>query len=380
MKMKKVYIILLLLLNLTPVITEHGLTTSGEIKAQSMADEMHYIPEVTCTASAPSSAPPPAYVGPDYNAASQPPSYNPPPTSGDPCAYGGCNSQSSGSSSNTSNSNTSSTTEQDKEEKDSTEKPEEVDCGALEKYYAKNSAKTFKKFTELPTLANLDEYNNLPSHFLPQSNTVLPLLNFHASNRFVEAGFTYEYRPFGSFVSDIQLGTTSEVSWSITSDTEALIHSHPMQHEGQPAPGPSPQDFVGLLEARIGQNCYRLNNSYVVAHGGATYALSITSSAKARRFYNQNKGQLGTQNGHFAEGTQFFKEFETMQRYLKGQGFSAADAHDAALAYVLDKNDTGVKLMKKEKGEDEFKTMHTEGEMNSNNDEVTSANSTKCKS
>jgi hypothetical protein len=377
--MKKIYITILLLLNLIPVVTDDGITiTIGEVNAQSMTDEMNYLPEVTCTASAPAPAPvsAPAYVGPDYNVSSEPPSYNPPPTPSDPCAYGGCNSQSSGSSS--SNSTSSSTTEQNEDSSDTDEKPKEVDCGTLEKYYAKKSAKTFKEFTELPTLAEVDERNNLPSHYLPQSNTVLPMLNFHASNRFAEAGFTYEYRPGGSFVSDIQLGTTSQVSFPLEARTEALIHSHPMQHEGQPAPGPSPQDFVGLLEARIGQNCYRLNNSYVVAHGGATYALSITSSAKARRFYNQNKGQLGTQNGNFAQGSTFYVEFEAMRNYLKDQGFSSTDAHDAAMAYVLDKNDTGVKLMKKEKGEDEFKPMHTEGSERANGD-IKNATPTKCK-
>jgi hypothetical protein len=50
----------------------------------------------------------------------------------------------------------------------------------------------------------------------------------------------------------------------------------------------------------------------------------------------------------------------------------------SAMGYVLDKNNTGVTLMKKEKGDNEFKPMHTEDSMNSK-EKVTDANSTKCK-
>ncbi|WP_162198163.1 hypothetical protein, partial [Geofilum rubicundum] len=98
----------------------------------------------------------------------------------------------------------------------------------------------------------------------------------------------------------------------------------------------------------------------------------------AQSFYSQNKTNLGTENGMFKEGTAFFKEYDAMRNYLRSQGFSYADAHDAAMAYVLDKNETGVTLMRKEKGDDEFKTMKTKGTMNPNA-KVTDATSTKCK-
>lgn len=50
----------------------------------------------------------------------------------------------------------------------------------------------------------------------------------------------------------------------------------------------------------------------------------------------------------------------------------------SAMGYVLDKNSTGVTLMKKENGSNDFKAMHTTGIINSNN-KITNANSTKCK-
>ena len=64
--------------------------------------------------------------------------------------------------------------------------------------------------------------------------------------------------------------------------------------------------------------------------------------------------------------------------YLFNQSFSAANARDAAMTYVLDKNSTDVTLLKKENGSNDFKSMHTTGTMNSDK-KVTNANSTKCK-
>lgn len=194
----------------------------------------------------------------------------------------------------------------------------------------------------------------------------------------LEAGYTFECRPSRSFVSNLITGSAYSINLPMTAGTTAIVHSHPMQISGQPSAGPSPQDFVGLLEGRFQNGCNALNESYVVAHGGATYVLSITDPEAAQSFYSQNKTNLGTENGMFKEGTAFFKEYFAMQQYLKDIGFSAADAHDAAMAYVLDKNKTGVTLMKKEKGDDEFKTMKTKGTMNSD-DKVTDATSTKCK-
>ena len=194
----------------------------------------------------------------------------------------------------------------------------------------------------------------------------------------LEAGYTFEYRPSRSFVSDLITGDAASISFPVTNRTNAIIHSHPMQISGQPTAGPSPQDFVGLLEGRFQNGCDILNESYVVAHGGATYVLSITDTEAAQSFYSQNKTNLGTENGHFSLGTTFRSEYNAMLDYLLKQGFSAADAHDAAMAYVLDKNTTGVTLMKKEKGQPDFKAMHTKGTTKENGD-IESGKSPKCK-
>src|SRR5690554_2298140 len=299
----------------------------------------------------------------------------------DPClCYGDCDEEISNG-----------TTNNPPDEEKPTDKPEEKDCDEADIKNAQNASNKLDDLLKLPTLNQLDARITeslqtldgtgeqlLRKPYLPTSNQVMTNMNLYASNRFVEAGYTFESRPSGSFVSNLITGSAYSITLPMTAGTTAIIHSHPMQISGQPSAGPSPQDFVGLLQGRFQNGCNALNESYVVAHGGATYVLSITDPEAAQSFYSQNKTNLGTENGMFKEGTAFFKEYFAMQQYLKDIGFSAADAHDAAMAYVLDKNKTGVTLMKKEKGDDEFKTMKTKGTMNSD-EKVTDATSTKCK-
>lgn len=372
--MKKIYLIAFLLLNLLPYIRHGEWMTTGSVMAQAMGDEIidggiltgatvigHWYTHTPIII--PDYSYPTVYTGTGYYDQS---TYN-------PCYYGGCPGSGSSSGTGTGTSSNGNTTTQPKDTEKPADKPKEVDCPPIATERAKKAAEIMNRFFTAPDLAQTEQSTYV--------NYIRSILNSAMGFEF-EVGTTI--RASGNpanptyYHTGVSAGSATQINFSMYSNTVALLHTHPMQHSGQPAPGPSPQDFVGLIEARLNGEISGLDASIVMAYGGAYYALVITNPSATQAFYNQNYRDLRTTDGMFREGTTFRKEYFAMNKYLTDQGFSVANAHDAAMAYVLDKNNTGVTLLKKDKDSSDFKAMHTAGTAKTNGD-INSATSTKCK-
>ncbi|WP_157482446.1 hypothetical protein, partial [Geofilum rubicundum] len=117
------------------------------------------------------------------------------------------------------------TTNNPPDEDKPTDKPEEKDCDEADIKNAQNASNKLDDLLKLPTLNQLDaritesiqtlDGNGeqlLRKPYIPTSNQVITNMNIYASNRFVEAGYTFESRPSGSFVSNLITGSAYSIN------------------------------------------------------------------------------------------------------------------------------------------------------------------------
>jgi len=118
----------------------------------------------------------------------------------------------------------------------------------------------------------------------------------------------------------------------------ADVHNHPSNNE------PSPGDLymiMGLCRSKPGWNTKILSN-----RNGETYAFVVVDTAAAKTF-RDNSFTINPTYGPVFSNEQFAK-VQIVSEYFQQQGYSRVYSNERALAYILDKYNSGVILLKKE--------------------------------
>ena len=128
-----------------------------------------------------------------------------------------------------------------------------------------------------------------------------------------------------------------------TANAIAVLHSHP---ERQPTP-PSALDVLDLGLRFVDGN-ESMQASYIFA-GEDVYCLQVTDPDKAMAFA-QNNIAMGSTFDQSCEAGKMWNEALTRMKKLKGD-----EQYCAAMAYVLDRCEAGIMLLRKDKNSDSFK-------------------------
>jgi hypothetical protein len=118
----------------------------------------------------------------------------------------------------------------------------------------------------------------------------------------------------------------------------ADVHNHPSKNE------PSPGDLymiMGLCRSRPGWNTKIISN-----RNGETYALVVVDTTAAKTF-RDNKFTIDSLYGPVFSN-EIFEKFQEVFDYFRQQGYPRVFSNERALAYTLDKYNSGVILLKKE--------------------------------
>lgn len=118
----------------------------------------------------------------------------------------------------------------------------------------------------------------------------------------------------------------------------ADVHNHPSNNE------PSPGDLymiMGLCKSRPGWNTKILSN-----RNGKTYAFVVVDTAAAKTFRDNSFAINPTYGPVFSDVQN--DEFQNVFGFYQQQSYSSRDSKERALAYILDKYNSGVILLKKE--------------------------------
>lgn len=146
---------------------------------------------------------------------------------------------------------------------------------------------------------------------------------------------------------NIEHGITNKVNFNGgSSNILADMHSHPNNAT------PSPKDIMAAAEAMITNPVFKY--LYVYA-GGDIYALYIEDKAKAAAFALANPNCVD-ENNEFIKGTRLEREWtNALTRYNDLQGIQKKEY---TIADILNKNNTGIKFLKKESGDNSFKAIN----------------------
>ncbi len=135
----------------------------------------------------------------------------------------------------------------------------------------------------------------------------------------------------------------------------AQVHTHPEPAGTDNYMPPSGADVVNLAQRTT--ECAEMKDSYILAKDGSVYALHVQDRLKAMAFAS-SQGNNVDANNMFKEGTTIGDAFLDVQAKFIGQGFFIDDAFAMATAYVLEKYNAGITLLKLDGSS--FKEMHVE--------------------
>lgn len=133
------------------------------------------------------------------------------------------------------------------------------------------------------------------------------------------------------------------ISQSVTPNTVIVVHTHPFGG----IPGPSAGDYFAL--ASFGSN---FQISYIVAYDGAKYAIVINNLSQFQLFTASYASSLNS-DGSLYPNSPLGSPFYGLRQLLISQGYSFDEAHERALAYIM--NQAGVRLTKAAIGSNTFK-------------------------
>lgn len=169
---------------------------------------------------------------------------------------------------------------------------------------------------------------------------IIPELSL-VSTHSVEMGFAIED---GSPPTRTQVwqGSSNSVTITTTSNTLAVAHTHP--DGGYPAP--SATDLYMLMDTY--DDYYKTTLSFVYAADGSLYALQVTDPAALASFLaNYPPGANHDNVTHnFADHTALKSDYDNAYQTLLIQGMSPNEANEKAMAYVFDKYDAGITMLK----------------------------------
>ena len=118
----------------------------------------------------------------------------------------------------------------------------------------------------------------------------------------------------------------------------ADLHNHPSNNE--PSEGDL-HEIIGLSRSRPGWNTRIVTNV-----NGETYALVVADTTAAKAFRNNNFTIDPVYGPLYSQG--LFEKVEEVSNYFQQQQYPKLYADERALAYILDKYNSGVILLKKE--------------------------------
>lgn len=153
-----------------------------------------------------------------------------------------------------------------------------------------------------------------------------------------------------TFGTDANGNTTASSMTSCTSPTNCTVNtSWPGAfadlHNHQTDQPPSPGDLYGLVT--INQNHSNYNTRMVITPDGSVYALVVIDINLANTFVSTYpKEQIGNYPPDFPDP--IFTDFDNAKIQLQIQGFSNLVAEQMAMAFVLDKYNSGIALLKQD--------------------------------
>ena len=144
----------------------------------------------------------------------------------------------------------------------------------------------------------------------------------------------------------------------------ADLHNHP---DDQP---PSPGDLYGIVS--VNQNHSGYDTRMVVTSDGSVYALVVVNASQAASFVsNYPKQQIGNFPPDFPDP--IFTDFDDARLAAQMNGNSHQVAEEMAMAYVMDKYNTGMALLKQDSNGN-FKRLKTDATTTNGNTVYTANN------
>lgn len=171
----------------------------------------------------------------------------------------------------------------------------------------------------------------------------------------VEYGMSLHYKPNEGFVlTEPKAGDETKIGLETYPEqlgyyTPAVIHSH--TNEGPP----SPQDVLAI-SAKQGSNP-KLTDAYVVSQDGGkrvVYVLHVENTDQAQQFGNNISTSVDGDN-EFKTGSQLRTSYDEVHNRMSG--YSEADKRAYALAHVLEKHNSGIRLLKLDPSDGTFVQM-----------------------
>ena len=143
--------------------------------------------------------------------------------------------------------------------------------------------------------------------------------------------------------------------------TTAIGHTHP------PAaiPAPSPRDIYTLNNVAQNTAVGATTDSYIYAADGSLYILHVTDPSELSTFIATypKETNLNPATNNFIAGTPLSDDLQdAIDYYTTTGGLSPNDAYEKAFAYVLDKGNTGLTLMKMNPGTNQFESILVTGD------------------
>lgn len=177
--------------------------------------------------------------------------------------------------------------------------------------------------------------------------------NIQGANPSVEHSVTFGTDANGNTTASSMTSCTSPSNCTVNTSWPgafADLHNHP---DDQP---PSPGDLYGLVS--INQNNNNYNTRMVITPDGSVFALVIIDINLASTFVsNYPKEQIGNYPPDFPDP--IFTDFDNAKIQLQMQGFNNLIAEQMAMAFVLDKYNSGIALLKQD-GNGNFKRLRTQ--------------------
>lgn len=184
------------------------------------------------------------------------------------------------------------------------------------------------------------------SQYIGLSSTVQQFAPFDLNNtNQPEQFFVVDIINGSNVPGPIQTSTPNggSINQSVTPNTVMVVHTHPFGA----LPGPSAGDYFAL--ASFGSN---FQISYIVAFDGTKYAIVINNLSQFQQFTANYANSLNP-DGSLDPNSPLGSPFYGLRQLLISQGYSYDEAHERALAYIM--NQAGVRLTKAATGSNTFK-------------------------
>jgi hypothetical protein len=163
----------------------------------------------------------------------------------------------------------------------------------------------------------------------------------------------------GDTIGNYSPGTTNNAPMGFDNYTKAIGHTHP------PAsiPAPSATDIYTINNVAQNTAVGACTDSYIYAADGSLYVLRVTDYAELNTYISTypKASNLDLATNSFQSGTPLDIELKTAINYYKSTGLSHNDAYEKAFAYVLDKGNTGLTLMKMNPATNQFEPILVTG-------------------